>query len=393
MELKFKSDTKQRRWRFDARHFAHPAKMVLPLQMWLVEHYTKPGEWILDPMAGSGTLLVACSLSRNVLLMELEQKFVRMCLDNWRRVREVGAELGHTMGNSTILWGNAREIEKARAHPYMGLWQQYRDLDIPSVKSIRRKFKLPLVYEENIKDVMADCIITSPPYSGTEASLDSRKFKDPEKFAEEMAKRSREGTYHFASKEARQRQFQKERVPETLPDNISELPYGSMDAVITSPPYEGSFTHSGQDKEKRFKRLVEVEKENVRMGRKWAMSSEETIRESVDKQDWGYGSDEGNIGNLVSNSYLEAMLQVYEQCHKILKPEGLLVLVTKNFIRDRAIVRLDEDTIKLCRQASFEFLERHQRKLTAQSFWRTIYKQKYPDAPEIDKEDILIFKK
>lgn len=41
----------------------------------------------------------------------------------------------------------------------------------------------------------------------------------------------------------------------------------------------------------------------------------------------------------------------------------------------------------------FRLVERHYRKLAAQSFWRIIYQQKYPDAPVLDKEDILIFRK
>ena len=70
-----------------------------------------------------------------------------------------------------------------------------------------------------------------------------------------------------------------------------------------------------------------------------------------------------------------------------------MILVTKNFIREKQEIRLDLDTIKLCEQAGFQFVERHYRKLTSQSFWRTIYQQKYPDAPILDKEDILVFRK
>lgn len=87
------------------------------------------------------------------------------------------------------------------------------------------------------------------------------------------------------------------------------------------------------------------------------------------------------------------MFLVYRQCWKVLKPEGLLILVVKNFIRNKQIVRLDLDTIKLCEQAGFSFVERHYRKLTQMSFWRTIYHQKYPEVEKLDKEDILIFKK
>ena len=101
----------------------------------------------------------------------------------------------------------------------------------------------------------------------------------------------------------------------------------------------------------------------------------------------------GNIGNLKGESYLSAMLEVYQGCWRVLKPRGLMVLVTKNFIRDKLEVRLDLDTIKLCEQAGFQFVERHYRQLTSQSFWRTIYRQKYPDAPVLNKEDILVFRK
>jgi DNA modification methylase len=107
----------------------------------------------------------------------------------------------------------------------------------------------------------------------------------------------------------------------------------------------------------------------------------------------GYAPSSGNIGNLKGESYLSAMLQVYSECFKVLKNGGLLVLVTKNFIRNKKIVPLDEDTIKLCEQARFTLIERHYRRLTAQSFWRIIYQQKYPDAPVIDREDILVFRK
>jgi hypothetical protein len=110
-------------------------------------------------------------------------------------------------------------------------------------------------------------------------------------------------------------------------------------------------------------------------------------------QTGGIRNKEGEIGNLKSESYLSAMLQVYQQCFRVLKNGGLLVLVTKNFIRNKKIVPLDEDTIKLCEQAGFTFIERHYRRLTAQSFWRIIYQQKYPDAPVIDREDILVFRK
>ena len=51
------------------------------------------------------------------------------------------------------------------------------------------------------------------------------------------------------------------------------------------------------------------------------------------------------------------------------------------------------DAIKLMETAGFNFVERHYRKLPAQSFWRIIYKQKFPDVEQINHEDVLIFLK
>jgi len=384
-EITFKADKKHRDKYFSAGSFAHPAKMMLPLQRWLIERYSKPGDVILDPMAGCGTVLIACTMGRNVIVIELESKFVQMQKDNWTKIQTLGPEMGYEMGTATILQGDAR--------------------------------KLP--------DVLADVVITSPPYTnrmdgglrGSRAGMTPYTEESPDSW--------------FTQRDQK---------------NIGNLPYGKLaDVIMTSPPYAGGFTHSEQDPEKRLERLVEVDRESVRKGDKWAVTSEEALRRRLAQQDGGYGAGAGNIGNLPygsidavitsppyeeggghgrgqrtdivtekaiytkgagmysenkenigemrGSSYLSAMLEVYQGCWRVLKPQGLMVLVTKNFIRNKQEIRLDLDTIKLCEQAGFELIERHYRKLINQSFWRTIYQQKYPDAPVLDKEDILVFRK
>ena len=138
-----------------------------------------------------------------------------------------------------------------------------------------------------------------------------------------------------------------------------------VDCVITSPPYEA-----------------------MAKGRTGGICGRD---ESVKQLEYSHA--EGNIGNLKSASYLQAMYEVYCQCWKVLKDNGLLVLVTKNFIRNKQIVRLDSDTMKLCEKAGFVFIERLYRKKLQQSFWRVIYREKYPDAPVIEHEDVLVFRK
>ena len=193
--------------------------------------------------------------------------------------------------------------------------------------------------------------------------------------------------------------------------------------MISSPPYEGTIT--GKElpaSEKLIERKSGKEKwgKHLRLGRSQLSKYADVIctsppyEETTQKLPDDYhipitgsplskGTDNvklakfsespTNIGNLKSDSYLEAMLLVYQGCFKVLKPEGLLILVTKNFIRNKQIVRLDTDTIKLCETAGFTLKERLKRKLTQQSFWRIIYQRKYPDAPRVDFEDVLVFRK
>jgi len=62
-------------WQSYATHRLHPfpAKFPPPLARWAIEHFTEPGEWLLDPFVGSGTALVeARLLGRNALAAEID---------------------------------------------------------------------------------------------------------------------------------------------------------------------------------------------------------------------------------------------------------------------------------------------------------------------------------
>lgn len=373
IEIKFQSDTAERKRWFNAASFAHPAKMHLSLQAYLIEHYTKPGEVILDPMAGSGTILVACALGRNVVCVELEQKFCDMMQANWEKIKLLGPMLGYKMGEATILQGDARNLNKLMVDKCI-FSPPYAEANIgdnrktfnPTVEgvtadgkqrggSLKTKYKLGQI----------DKIVTSPPYAETEAQVSADKFADPKKFGEISAVISSPPHGDSAVSAGNVgREIEKRW------GKGKSLSKGRKyaDAVITSPPYGlGEGLGHGE------KAKSQIRKEKYRST---------TYTDNPDK---------GNIGNLKSDNYLEAMLSVYHQCHRVLRPGGLMCLVVKNFIRDKKIVRLDLDTIKLCEKAGFALKERLKRKLTQQSFWRIIYAKKFPDAPKIEFEDVLIF--
>ncbi len=377
-EIRFKRDTAFRKQFFVPDSFSHPAKMDAQLLIWLVEHYSEVGETILDPMAGSGTMMLACGLGRNCVLVELEEKFCKMMRDNWAEVK-MRPQLGSTMGDCQIIQGDAR----------------------------------------NLEGILADKIITSPPYAETEAGTMLKTGQYLENFNKKWGRnRLNRGIIERYNAKITQGQIEN-------PSNIGNLPYGNIDKCIFSPPYEGTEARDrskedwwNEEREKKFsggsakiakgyqidkiitsppyEGSVNVPESNPegRVKRLKAIGYKKLPSPHSDlSKQWSYGQAKDNIGNLKSQSYLEAMLQVYQQCYKVLKPQGLMILVTKNFIRNKTVIRLDTDTIKLCEQAGFSYLERHYRRLPSQSFWRIIYAQKHPEVEQILNEDVLVFKR
>lgn len=78
--LEFPRDTKLRHRYLP--YSDHGAKMPLTLVEHLVSEYTVPADLILDPMAGTGSTAYAATSDRDVILVELETHYARMCAQN-----------------------------------------------------------------------------------------------------------------------------------------------------------------------------------------------------------------------------------------------------------------------------------------------------------------------
>ena len=299
--LKFKATPGFRGWKryFTKESVAHPAKMNLNLLRWILETYTKPGEVVLDPMAGTGsTIILAARFGRHGVAVEYEPCFCDMIRANINLTEKFTAL---TPGKMACIQGDAQELSK--------------------------------LLEES------DAIITSPPY-GNRLSDMAVHDGDPARMGYRQ----------------------------------------TVDTILTSPPYEDSIPAYD---EKWLEEHWDDESDSPK---------HKTMR--FGKSMKGYPSqEEDNIGSMKGETYLDAMIKVYRECHKVLKPEGVMALVTKNFIRDKVVVRLDLDTIKLCEAAGFRLSDHWYLKLTTRSFWRILYRRKYPDVHEIGYEDVLVFTK
>lgn len=454
--LKFPSTAGFKGWKpfFSDESTSHPAKMNLKLLQWILSNYTKPSDTVLDPMAGTGsTIVLASMMGRDSLAVEFEPKFCEMIKNNIARAEKQSSLINK--GSMKCYQGDARELSKLLGEsdviitspPYSsievspqgagdkdqnwnlsyrkakktGNWDEFKEQMKKQKKEQGYSMADAIVssppYGNRLSDVAIhdddsarmgyrqtiDVVLTSPPYEAT--GLDGgdtekrterleRAGYNPKDYLGGRARNTVLKPYDevdaivssppYGSDNANL-QSRKDKSAQSVlastgvrgieldPENLGNLEYGDIDAIVTSPPYSEGLGHMVKNPSK-----VSIEKKQSAMGQ---------------KSDTGYGITEDNIGNLKSDNYLEAMLQVYRESYKVLKPKGIMVLVTKNFIREKKVVRLDLDTIKLCENAGFKLIDRWYFKLPIKSFWKILYAKKYPDVPEIEYEDILVFER
>ncbi|MFI5591682.1 TRM11 family SAM-dependent methyltransferase [Amycolatopsis sp. NPDC051758] len=110
------SPAAQRKDRYVPESTAHPAKMLPAVAAHAIEHYTKPGEVVLDPMCGIGTTLVeAIDLGRRAVGVEYEP--------HWADIARANLRLAHKRGHDNdgqVVRGDARQLETLLPGEYVG---------------------------------------------------------------------------------------------------------------------------------------------------------------------------------------------------------------------------------------------------------------------------------
>ncbi|WP_167108315.1 DNA methyltransferase [Amycolatopsis granulosa] len=110
------SPATQRRGKYTPESTAHPAKMLPDVARHAIEHYTKPGELVLDPMCGIGTTLVeAVHLGRRALGVEYEPHWVAVARSNLQLAREQGID-----HDAHVIQGDARQLVTLLPRQYVG---------------------------------------------------------------------------------------------------------------------------------------------------------------------------------------------------------------------------------------------------------------------------------
>jgi len=129
----------------------HPAKMNFHMQKAIIDYVAKPGETLLDPFGGTGTLMLAAAMGMGVILLELE--------DGYHKLEQEGR---HNLG-----------------------------LEYPGAEK-----QVILLHGDNrfLLPIPCDHIITSPPYAGAMnvSKVRTKREDAPDEWLVEMDKQMME---------------------------------------------------------------------------------------------------------------------------------------------------------------------------------------------------------
>ncbi len=174
----------------------------------------------------------------------------------------------------------------------------------PCPKCCKLRVNLPIIVQGDSREMCtvlgaADVIISSPPYAGNEKS--DYLLSDDGKTRRRDTKRGyKQGHGCFRGSETYGQ----------TPGQLGSMKPGDVDAIISSPPYEGSVSSGvcGIDASK--------------CARDGDVSHWATTNKGNMFAEQKYGDTQGNIGNDKGPTFWEAAREIVAQCHQILKPGG-----------------------------------------------------------------------
>jgi modification methylase len=163
---------------------------------------------------------------------------------------------------------------------------------------------------------------------------------------------------------------------------LADGQHRQVDLIVTSPPYACQ--------------IADVSTENL-SSQSGPIRREDTCN---------YSPDRGNLGHARGHAYLTAMSEVYEACATVLKPDGFLVLVTKDMRSGGALHNLSGDTVDLCEGLGLRYWQRiigllamirDSEIVMRPSFWQMLQVRRARARGErthvVAHEDVLVFRK
>ena len=390
---------------------------------WIFDHlfergWLNKGDICIDPFFGIGTTgVIGASRGVQVYGVELEHKFCRLCEENFKLHRHTwetfgdplpicfqgdSRELGKVLG-SVLFRGGGRLVGAdvcVGSPPYEGsVNSQSHGIDWSKAGQAtgNRKRGEGCKQEETLRSQLKydEC---------SEGQLGAMKSGDVDAVISsppyQGSQQSQDGEFVMDSTDANptaRKLDSRTYFPATMDSDgqLTSLPAGDVaDAIVSSPPYEGSVGTPS---------VGAIQQQGG-----WGSGGDISAR-SENCYRAKYGESDGQLGHTTGDTFWTAAREIVQQCHAILKPGGIAVWVCKDFVRAGKRVPFSDDWRRMCEACGFETLEWIKASLikreeqpglfgepvvkerAKKSFFRRLAEAK--GSPRIDHEDVLIMQK
>lgn len=162
----------------------------------------------------------------------------------------------------------------------------------------------------------------------------------------------------------------------------------SADHLIFSPPYGCNSSPNPATRTRTLSSRVTT-LSTSKVSKRWRQFADKPTAGSAGMLAFTYGNHPAQIGHWRGKRYWSAMTAIYGNARQALPAGGLMILVLKDHIRKHRRVHTSDETITLCEQLGFRFVERHERHIGAMSMWQRRRRER--GEPVVEHEDVLVF--
>jgi hypothetical protein len=176
---------------------------------------------------------------------------------------------------------------------------------------------------------------------------------------------------------------------------------GDVQAVVSSPPYEASLSHTGTINRALF----------ADAHQRTHLEPHGQYSHAGEKDAGKYGTDPKQLGNTHGDTFWSAARTILEQTYAVLKPGGYAIWIVKDYVREGKIVPFSHQWRALCEHVGFVTLHEHHAllveshaemglfgepvtmyRVAKKGFFRRLHERKRPDLA-IDYETIWCMRK